>query len=39
MSQYYAKPYESFGGSIHFKVDLSIYTTKVVDTLKFSKKD
>ena len=27
MSQYFPKPYESFGGDINFKVDLSIYAT------------
>ena len=28
MSQYFPKPYESFGGDISFKVDLSNYATK-----------
>ena len=28
MSQYFSKPYESFGGDINVKVDLSNYTTK-----------
>ena len=28
MSQYFAKPYEPFGGDINVKVDLSNYTTK-----------
>ena len=27
LSQYFPKPYESFGGDINFKVDLSIYAT------------
>ena len=29
MSQYFAKPYEPFGGDINVKVDLSNYATKV----------
>ena len=28
MSQYFAKPYETFGGDINVKVDLSNYATK-----------
>ena len=28
MSQYFPKPYESFGGDINVKVDLSNYATK-----------
>ena len=28
MSQYFPKPYESFGGDINVKVDLSNYGTK-----------
>ena len=28
MSQYFAKPYETFGGVINVKVDLSNYATK-----------
>ena len=28
MSQYFAKPYEPFGGNINVKVDLSNYATK-----------
>ena len=28
MSQYFPKPYESFGGDINIKVDLSNYATK-----------
>ena len=28
MSQYFSKPYESFGGDINVKVDLSNYATK-----------
>ena len=28
MSQYFPKPYESFGGDINFKIDLSNYATK-----------
>ena len=28
MSQYFPKPYDSFGGDINVKVDLSNYTTK-----------
>ena len=45
MSQYFPKPYESFGGVINVKIDLSNYTTKDdiknimhVDTLKFALK-
>ena len=42
MSQYFPKPYESFGGDINVKIDLSNYATKAdikyishVDTLSF----
>ena len=28
MSQYFPKPYDTFGGDINVKVDLSIYATK-----------
>ena len=28
MSQYFAKPYEPFGGDINSKIDLSSYATK-----------
>ena len=28
MSQYFSKPFKSFGGNINVKVDLSNYTTK-----------
>ena len=28
MSQYFPKPYESFGGDINVKIDLSNYATK-----------
>ena len=28
MSQYFPKPYESFGGDINVKVDLSNYATR-----------
>ena len=28
MSQYFPKPYETFGGNINVKVDLSNYATK-----------
>ena len=28
MSQYFPKPYETFGGNINFKVHLSNYATK-----------
>ena len=28
MSQYFHKPYETFGGDINVKVDLSTYATK-----------
>ena len=28
MSQYFSKPYQSFGGDINIKVDLSNYATK-----------
>ena len=45
MSQYFPKPYESFGGDIIVKVDLSIYGTKTdiknvshIDTLSFALK-
>ena len=30
MSQYFAKPYEPFGGDINVKVDLSNYSAKAV---------
>ena len=43
MSQYFSKPFRSFGGYINVKVDLSIYATKTdlknvthADTSKFS---
>ena len=29
MSQYFLKPFRSFGGNINVKVDLSNYTTKI----------
>ena len=29
MNQYFPKPYETFGGDINVKVDLSNYATKV----------
>ena len=45
MSQYYAKPYEPFGGDINVKVDLSNYATKAdiknilhIDTSSFALK-
>ena len=38
MSQYFPKPYESFGGDINAKVDLSNYATKV-DIKKISHVD
>ena len=45
MSQYFAKPYEPFGGDVNFKVDLSNYATKAdiknisyVDTSRFALK-
>ena len=45
MSQYFPKPYESFGRVINVKVDLSNYTTKAdiknishVDTSSFALK-
>ena len=45
MSQYFAKPYEPFGGDIDVKVDLSNYATKTdlknathVDTSSFTLK-
>ena len=45
MSQYFPKPYESFGGDINVKVDLSNYATKSdiknishVDTSNFALK-
>ena len=45
MSQYFPKPFESFGGDINVKVVLSNYATKAdlknatgVDTSKFAKK-
>ena len=45
MSQYFAKPYEPFGGNINVKVDLSNYATKAdiknishVDTSSFALK-
>ena len=43
MSQYFAKPFSSFGGNIYIKVDLSNYPTKTdlknvthVDTSHFA---
>ena len=43
MSQYFPKPFRSFGGNINVKVDLSNYATKTdlenvthVDTLSFA---
>ena len=43
MSQYFPKPYKSFGGDINVKIDLSNYATKDdiknithVDTLSFA---
>ena len=30
MSQYFPKPYESFGGDINVMIDLSNYATKAV---------
>ena len=45
MSQYFPRPYESFGGDINVKVDLSNYATKTdirnishVDTSNFTLK-
>ena len=45
MSRYFPKPYESFGGDINVKVDLSNYATKTdiknishVDTSRFALK-
>ena len=45
MSQYFPKPYKSFGGNINAKVDLSNYATKTylknatgVDTSKLAAK-
>ena len=45
MSQYFPKPFKSFGGNINVKVDLSNYATKTdwknvthVDTLSFALK-
>ena len=45
MSQYFPKPYESFGGDINVKVDLSTYATKTdikiishIDTSRFALK-
>ena len=45
MSQYFPKPFRSFGGNINVKVDLSNYATKTnlknvthVDTLSFALK-
>ena len=45
MSQHFPKPYETFGGDINVKVDLSNYATKSdnknishVDTLSFTLK-
>ena len=45
MSQYFSKPFRSFGGNINVKVDLSNYSTKAnlknvtdVDTLSFALK-
>ena len=33
MSQYFPKPFRSFGGNINVKVDLSNYATKADQTL------
>ena len=30
MSQYFSKPFRSFGGNINVKIDLSNYATKLV---------
>ena len=30
MSQYFPKPFRSFGGNINFKVDLSNYEKKLI---------
>ena len=45
MSQYFPKPFRSFGGNINIKADLSNYATKTdlknvthVDTLRFALK-
>ena len=45
MSQYFPKPFRSFGGNIHVKVDLSNYATKTdlkkvthIDTSSFTLK-
>ena len=45
MSQYFPKPYESFGGDFHVRVDLSNYATKTdikniwhIDTSSFALK-
>ena len=45
MTQYFLKPYKTFGGDINLKVDLSNYATKAdlrnatdTDTSKFAKK-
>ena len=42
MSQYFPKPFESFGGNINVKVDLSTYATKKnvthFDTSSFARK-
>ena len=45
MSQYFSKPFRSFGGNINVKIDLSNYSTKTdlknvtdVDTLRFALK-
>ena len=45
ISQYFPKPYESFGGDINVKVDLSTYATKTdiksishIDTSRFALK-
>ena len=45
MSQYFPKPYETFGGDINVKVDLSNYATKIdlkdlshVDVINFALK-
>ena len=33
MSQYFPKPYRTFGGNINVKVDLSNYTTKQISKI------
>ena len=39
MSQYFHKPFRSFGGNINVKVDISNYATKThVDTSSFARK-